>query len=79
MMAVDITTEPSFSAGNPEVLFQGAYVSMSNAFPDFDVSSDGRRFLMLKPLGEAQAAPTQIDVVLNWAEELKRLVPTGTK
>jgi len=25
----------------------------------------------------AQAAPTQINVVLNWFEELKRRVPTG--
>jgi hypothetical protein len=33
---------------------------------------------MLKP-SESAAAPTQINVVLNWFEELKRRVPTGTK
>jgi hypothetical protein len=32
---------------------------------------------MLKPTTEQQAAPTQINVVLNWSEELKRLVTTG--
>jgi len=31
---------------------------------------------MLKPNEQAQAA-TQINVVLNWSEELKRRVPTG--
>jgi hypothetical protein len=30
--------------------------------------------LMIKPSEPAQA-PTQINVVLNWSEELKRLVP----
>jgi hypothetical protein len=32
---------------------------------------------MLKPSEQAQAAPTQINVVLNWFEELKRRVPAG--
>jgi hypothetical protein len=43
------------------------------------VSSDGQRFLMLKPSEQAQAAPTQINVVLNWSEELERRVPAGPK
>jgi hypothetical protein len=34
---------------------------------------------MLKPVEQEQAGPTQINVVLNWTEELKRLVPTGSK
>jgi hypothetical protein len=34
---------------------------------------------MLKPTERSQAAPTHINVVLNWFEELKRRVPTGTK
>jgi hypothetical protein len=33
---------------------------------------------MLKPIEQAVGA-TQINVVLNWFEELKRRVPTGTK
>jgi len=81
MMAVDITTQPSFAAGKPRQLFEGDYVSteVGLARPDYDVSPDGQRFLMLKPAEQEQAAPTQINVVLNWTEELKRLVPTGTK
>ena len=40
-------------------------------------SPDGQRFLMLKPVESQTSAPTQIHVVLNWFEELKRQVPTG--
>jgi hypothetical protein len=34
---------------------------------------------MLKPSESAEVAPTQINVVLNWFEELKRRVPAGAK
>jgi hypothetical protein len=37
------------------------------------------RFLMFKPSESADTAPTQINVVLNWFEELKKKVPTGKK
>jgi eukaryotic-like serine/threonine-protein kinase len=77
VMAVDVATEPSFSAGKPKTLFQGRYMAASLTMPRYDVSADGQRFLMLKPVQQEQAESTQIDVVLNWTEELKRLVPTG--
>jgi serine/threonine protein kinase/Tol biopolymer transport system component len=80
MMAVEIATKPSFSAGTPKVLFEGQYQSLPTiSTPNYDVSPDGQRFLMLKPTEQAQAAPTQINVVLNWFEELKQKVPTGKK
>jgi serine/threonine-protein kinase len=79
MMAVDVATQPSFVAGKPRMLFQRQYVANlpPGAFPFYDVSPDGQRFLMLKPVEQSQAGPTQINVVLNWFEELKRRVPTG--
>jgi Tol biopolymer transport system component len=77
MMAVDITTQPAFAAGKPRQLFEGRYLRSPYSVPFYDVSPDGQRFLMLKPVEQEQAAPTQINVVLNWTEELKRLVPTG--
>jgi Tol biopolymer transport system component len=79
MMAVEITSQPSLSVGKPKVLFEGLYEPTPATLPYYDVSPDGQRFLMLKPSEQAQAAPTQINVVLNWFEELKRRVPTGTK
>ena len=77
MMAVEITTQPSFSAGKPRVLFEGRYEPTPATFPDYDITPDGQRFLMLKPAEAGEAAPTQINVVLNWFEELKRRVPAG--
>jgi hypothetical protein len=47
--------------------------------PNYDVSADGQRFLMLKPAEQAQASPTQINVVLNWTEELKQRVPAARR
>jgi hypothetical protein len=43
----------------------------------YDISPDGERFLVLKPVEDTQTAPAQIVVVQNWLEEVKRLVPTG--
>jgi hypothetical protein len=61
-------------------LFQGAagyQASQPNYVrANYDVSPDGQRFLMLQPVGQEQPPVTQIHVVLNWAEELKRLAPS---
>ncbi len=76
VMAVRITTEPTFSAGTPGLLFEGPnYINGLN-MRYYDISLDGQRFLMLKAT-EQQEAATQINVVLNWFEELKQRVPTG--
>ncbi|HVS88108.1 MAG TPA: protein kinase [Candidatus Acidoferrum sp.] len=77
MMAVDIATQPGFTAGKPRVLFEGRYEPTPATSPNYDVSPDGQRFLMLKSAEAGEAAPTQIYVVLNWFEELKRRVPAG--
>src|SRR5713101_222540 len=77
MMAVDIATQPGFTVSKPRVLFEGPYLPTPATLPNYDVSPDGQRFLMLKP--SEQAAPTQINVVLNWFEELKQKVPAGKK
>jgi serine/threonine protein kinase/Tol biopolymer transport system component len=81
MMAVEIATQPSLSVGKPKVLFTARYQSSPNPVPtaNYDVSPDGQRFLMVKPSGQDQAAPTQINVVLNWFEELKEKVSAGKK
>ena len=43
----------------------------------WDISPDGRRFLMVK-VDEREAKPvTEMILVLNWFEELKRLCPAG--
>jgi serine/threonine-protein kinase len=79
MMAADIATQPSFAAGKPRMLFEGPYERSPATSPNYDVSPDGQRFLMLKSAETGESAPTQINVVLNWFEELKRRVPAEKK
>jgi serine/threonine-protein kinase len=76
MMAAPVRTQPTFEAGSPEELFTGAYVTRFGRM--YDVSSDGKRFLMVKEASRAKAESDRPQVVLvqNWFEELKRLVPT---
>ena len=75
MMAVPIETDPTFVFGQPRLLFEGPYELPYNRIgPTYDVSSDGR-FLMLRRVGAEP--PMEIRVVLNFDEELKRLVPTN--
>jgi len=72
LIVVGIKTEPTFTNGSPEVLFTGDYLT-SALYRQYDVAPDGQRFLMIK---QEQTEGAQINVVLNWFEELKRLVPT---
>ncbi len=74
-MVVGIKTEPTFAAESPVVLFTGRY-NMGGTVVDYDISPDGQRFLMMKEADEGEVPQAQINVVLNWFEELKRLVPT---
>jgi hypothetical protein len=41
----------------------------------FDVAPDGKSFVMV--VQDEQRQATELRVVLNWFEELKRLCPTG--
>jgi serine/threonine protein kinase/Tol biopolymer transport system component len=79
IMAVSVKTEPSFSiVGTPQILFQGTYVQTSGQeSTPWDISPDGKRFLMIKePEISAAAGPQpKINIVLNWFEELKDRIP----
>jgi hypothetical protein len=68
IMGVDIELKPVFHAGNPKLRFEGKYRPAGH---DYDVSPDGRRAVMIRD-HEPKAAPTEIRVVQNWFEELKR-------
>ena len=74
MMAVSVLTGPSFSTGKPSVLFEGSYATNSRmpGTQFYDVSTDGKRFLMIH-----EDEINQLNVITNWFEELKRLVPTN--
>ena len=79
MMVVEIALQPTLTASKPRVLFEGQFLASPATKPNYDVSRDGQRFLMVKAGAAGEAAPTQINVVFNWFEELKRLVPAVKK
>jgi Tol biopolymer transport system component len=80
MIAVPIRAGPTFAAGTAAGVFGGPAFSVPTDARTYDVSADGRRFLMIKQApasGERAAAPLQLVVVQHWTEELKRLVPNN--
>jgi serine/threonine protein kinase len=75
MMVVAINTQVTFSATTPRVLFEGQYDPGLSLRPNYDVTPDGQRFVMVRAAQGSEQA--QINLVQNWFSELKRLVPTG--
>jgi hypothetical protein len=77
-MVVDV--DPSRAGreafGIPEVLFDQPLLQIGSIPRGYDVLSDGTFVWMSDPPQTPQPV-TQINIVLNWFEELKRLVPTG--
>jgi eukaryotic-like serine/threonine-protein kinase len=69
LMAVDVEAGETFKAGIPQALFP-ARVQPGTARNKYVVSVDGKRFLMISPLGREALTPTT--VVLNWSAELAR-------
>ena len=84
-MSVRIEQGATWTAAAPTKLFAGQFFfnDSSGAIGQgrtYDVSLDGRRFLMVKDssIGSSSDVPsTRFVVVENWTEELKRLVPTN--
>lgn len=78
LMTMPIQTTPGFSAGRPTKLFDAKYPSTMN-MRSYDVSPDGRRFLMIKDMPgttqQTNTTPASIVVVLHWVEELKARLP----
>ena len=75
VMVVDIEPGSEFKAGAPRELFEGAFLMSTPvfAYPRWDISSDGKRFLMV--MSEPAPAPSRLSVVFNWFEELAQLAP----
>ena len=77
--AVRITTQPSFTVGEAMPVPRPFPGAASNFERPFDVSRDGQHFLGLIDAAQTQSgapAAEQIQIVLNWFEELKARVPT---
>ncbi len=76
ILVAEVAMEP-FSASDPVELSDIVMRANSN----FDVTADGQKFLVTVPARSdetgATAPGTRLNIVLNWFEELNRLVPTG--
>ena len=72
MMSVAVTTG---TIETPQLLFERSQIRDASltGVANYDVTSDGERFLMVVS-GDAS---TQLHVVLNWFDELERLVPSA--
>ena len=76
MMAVKIQLSPTFEAGKPEELFSDDYYRDPGLNRAFDVSPLDGRFVMIKEMSDGAADQrTELMLVENWFEELKRLAP----
>jgi eukaryotic-like serine/threonine-protein kinase len=82
LMRVPVTTGSTFAAGTPSRLFDAPYFFgplVVGRGRTYDVSPDGRRFLMIKEGSAATDEPApsaRLVLVQHWFEELKRRVPT---
>ena len=77
VMGVDVATEPAFAFGNEQVLGMRGFVSPGGGIASYDITPDGQQFLMIFPADQEDfvAEHRQINIVLNWFEELKERVP----
>jgi len=66
LMAVPVDLRKSLELGQPRPLFHASTSPESTL--DYDVSSDGRRFLVLEAVPDANAGPV---VVVNWPAALR--------
>ena len=69
-----MTPGATLRVGAPQVVFEGDFLADltgPNRLPNYDVSPDGERFLMLTQNTSADT----ITVVLNWHSELLERVP----
>jgi len=75
MTVVPFTPGSPPRLGTPKVLFtlgSDLYLWENDYYTPFDISPDGRRFVMARQIGATGAAQSPLIVVDNWFTELKR-------
>jgi Tol biopolymer transport system component len=76
--SVSVTTQPSFTFGIPVRAPRAGFATyQASSVRSYDVLPDGQYFIGVAPPGEAVAAASapQIQVVLNWFEDVKQRAP----
>jgi hypothetical protein len=72
LLEADLTFAASVSAAQARVLFARPGLGQAAGF---DVGADGKKFLMPQPAPQNVLASQSMRMIVNWFEELKRLVP----
>jgi serine/threonine-protein kinase len=75
---VTLTTQPTFAIGLPTTFEFTRQSPIRMTMRSYDMLPDGRIIFLASPSNQAEqpAANPSIQVVVNWAEELKQRVPT---
>jgi hypothetical protein len=76
---VDVRTDDGFVSSKPRLLFEKPGYEGGNPIRTYDLSLDSQRFLMVKVEQRKPSPVTEMILVQNWFEELKRLVLAGKK
>ncbi|MGH7503444.1 MAG: protein kinase domain-containing protein [Longimicrobiales bacterium] len=71
LIAIGYSTNPGFAITSRRVLFSANF-DLHPYHPNYDVTADGRRFVMIKPGNQE----SQVVVIVNWIEELRRRLGT---
>jgi eukaryotic-like serine/threonine-protein kinase len=78
MSAVAVQSATTLVAGRPQVLFELAMLVQAGGNRPYDIGPDGRFAIIRNAQGDTDSAPaSNLIVVQNWFEELKRLVPVN--
>ena len=73
MLVASVTTQPDLVVGSPRTLFRGSYALSAIQDRNYDVTADGKRFLMAQQADSSEST-VRLNVVVNWLEELKAKV-----
>jgi hypothetical protein len=74
MMVADVSQASRIRVSRSRALFEGDFKAGAEDTPSYDVLPDGQHFVMIE-LDPQASRVTHFNVVLNWFEELRRLVP----
>ena len=70
LMAVDVKTQPALQPATPHTLFTTPSITGNSLAFQYDVTRDGKRFIVVAP--SVSAVPAPATVVQNWQTELKK-------
>jgi Tol biopolymer transport system component len=69
LVSVPVSTKPSFSMGKPKRLFSDPALQWEWGAPNYDVSANGQRFVLMEPAGTVRKGVIQ--VVQSWFAEFQ--------